>query len=511
MKQNTRFLASATALLLSLAACKTQDITPAPNAVPNGNNGGTTTPATPSAATVVQGDITSSVTWTAANQYLLKGYVYVRSGATVTIEAGTIVKGDKDTKGSLVIEPGAKIIAIGTAAKPIIFTSNQAKGSRNYGDWGGLILCGNAPVNSIVNGVKPQIEGGLSTRFGGDDENDNSGALQYVRIEFGGIAFLPNSEINGLTLAGVGRGTTIDHIQVSYSGDDAYEWFGGTVNAKYLVSHRAFDDDFDTDNGYAGKLQFLACLRDPLSADQSGSHGFESDNDATNTDNGPKTSPIFSNVTLVGPLINTGGQGAISSQYVSGVHIRRNSALSLFNSVVMGWQAGILIDGTKAGANVASGSLTIKNTLVAGSPTGSNSKGGQKDIIYIAGAGGAGSLTPTNVMSSDSSAFGAAVGPLSWLFAAANGNKKYATSEAVRLLNPFSLTSPSFLPTTTSPIVYTSSTNSAPAVPASFTDSKLSDSFFTKVNYIGAFAGTGASGDNWMANWTNFDPQNTDY
>lgn len=147
---------------------------------------------------------------------------------------------------------------------------------------------------------------------------------------------------------------------------------------------------------------------------------------------------------------------------------------------------------------------------MAGTPTGSNSVRGQKEIIYIAGSGGAGSLTPTNTMATDSSAFGAKVGPLSWLAASANANKRYVTSDAVRLLSPFNLTSPSFLPSTTSPIVYNGSTT-GPAVTASFSDAKVSDQFFTSVNYIGAFAGTGASADNWMSGWTNFDPQNTDY
>ena len=510
MKQNPFSLALVAALATALASCSTTDITPAPNASPNGNTTGGGTPTNSGPAVTVQGEITANTTWKADNKYLLKGYVYVRSGTTVTIDAGTVIKGDKDTKGSLIIEPGAKLIAIGTAAKPIIFTSNQPKGSRNYGDWGGVILCGNAPVNSIVNGTRPVVEGGPTTQYGGTDAADNSGTLQYVRIEFGGVAFSPNNEINGLTLCAVGNGTTLDHIQVSYSGDDSYEWFGGTVNAKYLVAHRGFDDDFDTDNGFSGKLQFLVSLRDPLAADQSGSKGFESDNDASNSDNLPKTNPVFSNVTLVGPLVNPNGTGGISSQYVAGVHIRRNSSLSLFNSVVMGWPAGILLDGTKAATNLANDGLKIKNTIVAGTPTGSNSVRGQKEIIYIAGSGGAGSLTPTNTMATDSSAFGAKVGPLSWLAASANANKRYVTSDAVRLLSPFNLTSPSFLPSTTSPIVYNGSTT-GPAVTASFSDAKVSDQFFTSVNYIGAFAGTGASADNWMSGWTNFDPQNTDY
>ena len=510
MKQTPFSLALVAALATALASCSTTDITPAPNASPNGNTTGGGTPTNNGPVVEVQGEIKTNTTWTAGNKYLLKGYVYVRSGTTVTIEAGTVIKGDKDTKGALIVEPGAKLLAIGTAAKPIIFTSNQPKGSRNYGDWGGVILCGNAPVNTLVGTTRPVIEGGPTTTYGGTDVADNSGVMQYVRIEFGGVAFSPNNEVNGLTLCAVGNGTTLDHIQVSYSGDDSYEWFGGTVNAKYLVAHRGFDDDFDTDNGFSGKVQFAVSLRDPLAADQSGSKGFESDNDASNSDNLPKTSPTFSNVTLIGPLANPAGAGSISSQYVAGVHIRRNSSLSLFNSVVAGWPAGILIDGTKAATNVANEGLRIKNTIVAGIPTGSNSKGGQKEIIYISGSGGAGSLTPTNTMATDSSAFGNLVGPLSWLYASANANKRYTTSDAVRLLNPFNLTSPSFLPSSTSPIVY-SSTPGKPGVPASFTDAKVSDPFFTSVNYIGAFAGTGATADNWMAGWTNFDPQNTDY
>ncbi|RZK35197.1 MAG: T9SS C-terminal target domain-containing protein, partial [Hymenobacter sp.] len=263
MKKNTLSVALL-ATLLGLAACSTKDITPAPNVTGTGTTT-PTTPTTPAVATVtVNAPITTNTTWSASSKYLLKGYVYVRSGATLTIEAGTVIFGDKDTKGALIVEPGAMLMAIGTAAKPIVFTSNQPKGSRNYGDWGGLIIAGNAPVNSIVNGVQPTIEGGPTTKYGGTNATDNSGVLQYVRLEFGGVAFSPNNEVNGLTLAGVGSSTVLDHIQVSYSGDDSFEWFGGTVNAKYLVSHRCFDDDFDTDNGFSGKIQFGVALRDPL-------------------------------------------------------------------------------------------------------------------------------------------------------------------------------------------------------------------------------------------------------
>jgi hypothetical protein len=512
MKKNLLSVGSLVALLL-VTACNKKDITPAPNTTGNGTTT-PTTPTTPTGQTVVvdggAGAITTNTTWTASNKYLLKSYVYVRSGATLTIEPGTIIFGDKDSKGALIIEPGAKIIAIGTAAKPIIFTSAQPKGSRNYGDWGGVIIAGNARVNSAVNGALPTIEGGPTTKYGSNDpakDNDNSGTMQYVRIEFGGVAFSPNNEVNGLTLAGVGNGTTLDHIQISYSGDDSFEWFGGTVNAKYLVSHRCFDDDFDTDNGFSGKVQFGVSLRDPLQADQSGSKAFESDNDASASANLPQTSAVFSNMTLVGPILNPTG-GTYSPQYTAGAHIRRNSAESILNSVFVGFPTNLLIDGAPTATNIAGNTARFRNNILAGSQVGSNSTGGQRGIIYVGPTGGAGSLTTNNVMSADSAAWGAATGPLTWL--KASGNRRYVTADNVQLLNPFNLTAPSFLPRTGSPIVAVVAPATVP-MPTDFADSKVTDSFFTKVSYVGAIDPSNTSSTNWLATWTNFDPQNTDY
>ncbi len=203
------------ALLTGFTACNKEDeddiITPP--------TGGTET---------ITGSITANTTWRAGNKYVLTGFVYVESGATLTIEPGTIIKGDKPTKGSLIVKPGAKIIAVGTQDKPIVFTSNQAAGQRAAGDWGGLVLLGKAPVNK----TPAYVEGENVSQFGGTDPADNSGQLKYVRIEFAGIAFETDKEINGLTFGGVGSGTQVDYVQVSYSGDDAYEWFGGTRQCK---------------------------------------------------------------------------------------------------------------------------------------------------------------------------------------------------------------------------------------------------------------------------------------
>jgi hypothetical protein len=263
------------------------------------------------AQVIVTGEITTNTNWTNDNIYLLDGWVYVRSGATLTIEPGTVIKGDSETKGSLIIERGAMIIADGTPEQPIVFTSQKPAGQRSYGDWGGLILCGRATVNTPENAGagtaagEAVIEGGVGSIYGGGsnpNDDDNSGIVRYVRLEFGGIPFQPNSEINGLTCGGVGRGTIIDHVQVSYSGDDGFEWFGGTVNATNLISYNNWDDDFDTDFGFRGNVQFGLVVRDPNIADQSGSNGFESDNDGQGTGNTPITQPVFSNITVVGPL-----------------------------------------------------------------------------------------------------------------------------------------------------------------------------------------------------------------
>ena len=157
--------------------------------------------------------------------YLMKGWIYVGTGSVLTIEPGTVIKGDKDTQAALIVEPGGKLIAEGTKDAPIVFTSEQPKGQRKPGDWGGLIICGNAKNNQGV--LNQQIEGGPRTKHGGNDDADNSGILRYVRVEFAGYPFQKDKEINGITFGSVGSGTTIDHLQVSYSNDDSYEWFGG--------------------------------------------------------------------------------------------------------------------------------------------------------------------------------------------------------------------------------------------------------------------------------------------
>lgn len=326
----------------------------------------------------ITANITANTTWTAGNIYLLQGQIYVKNNATLTIEPGTVIMGDKSVLGSgLFITKGAKLIAEGTENSPIVFTSNQAAGSRAAGDWGGIILMGKATTN--ITGGLANIEGiatSVDTEYGGGASpvnNDNSGVLKYVRVEFPGYAYQQDKEINGITFGAVGSETVVDFVQVSFCNDDSYEWFGGAVNAKHLVSYRGLDDDFDTDNGYSGKVQFGLIVRDPDIADQSPSstsEGFESDNDASGSANAPFTNAVFTNITAIGPFRGTIDMSAIDPKFRRGARIRRNSRLNIRNSVFMDFPTGIHIDGTASEANATGGLLIYKNNIVAGNVPG---------------------------------------------------------------------------------------------------------------------------------------------
>lgn len=421
--------------------------------------------------------------------YILKGWVYIADGAELTIEPGTIIKGDKQTKAALIAERGGKLIAQGTATEPIVFTSEEAKGNRRPGDWGGIILCGKAKNNKS----EMQIEGGPRTKHGGNDDADNSGVLSYVRIEFAGYPFQTDQEINGLTLGSVGSGTKIDHIQVSYTNDDSYEWFGGTVNCKYLVAYKGWDDDFDTDNGFSGKVQFGLSVRDSKIADVSQSNSFESDNNADGSNSEPHTSAVFSNMTLVGPMatdasfvndasyINGGNyypnNGSSLGKFQAAMHIRRDTHLNCFNSVAIGWPVGIIIDNEKGDTQGAAtaGNLKLENIWLANV----NAVGTDFNKIYVDGLYNYETKQVDETKPSFSSTF----------FKAQSGNKVYDSAEGW-----FDTTG--YQPVSGSPLLSA----------AAFTSPLLS-SGFDQVSYIGAFA----AGDTWLDGWTNFDPQNADY
>ena len=314
--------------------------------------------------------ITSDETWSGTIK--LDGWVYVDAPAVLTIQPGTIIRGE--AKSAVIIDRGAKIMAEGTSNLPIVFTSNQGAGFRNNSDWAGLIIAGKGINNLKANATNGTgdgeglTEGGTGVFHGGSDNADNSGVLKYVRIEFPGYLVSEGNEINGLSLASVGRGTVIDYVQVSHSGDDGFEWWGGAVNAKHLISYKTEDDDFDTDNGFVGMVQFGLIARDSTIVDTDAANGFESDNDASGTNNVPKTNPTFSNISGFGPSKTNSEPANLLSNHNSGsaMRIRRGSCLQVYNSVFAGWGNGLNLESANGWASAQSDSLTVQNTLIAG-------------------------------------------------------------------------------------------------------------------------------------------------
>jgi hypothetical protein len=275
---------------------------------------------------VVTGEITGEQTWTNASYYVLRGAVFVREGATLNIQAGTTVIGEAGSVGTLIVQQGGRLNAIGTREQPIVFTSDQPAGSRGRGDWGGLIINGRAPIN--LEGGRGAGEGDTGI-YGGDDPNDNSGSLQYVRVEFAGVEFSPDNELNGIAFQGVGRGGTYDHIQVHMNRDDAFEWFGGTADIKYAIASNAADDSFDWTFGWQGRAQFIAIHQRGDDADR----GIEADGSEFNNNALPRSNPQIYNLTICGdPDRNEGGESSIAAT------IRRGTAFTLRNFLITGFK-----------------------------------------------------------------------------------------------------------------------------------------------------------------------------
>jgi hypothetical protein len=428
---------------------------------------------------VFTGDVTLS-----KGTYLLKGWVYVAEGAKLRIPAGTVIKGDKQTKSALIVERGGYVEMKGNPNEPIVMTSEEEPGNRRPGDWGGLVICGKAKNNQ----KDQQIEGGPRTHHGGEDDADNSGIFQYIRVEFAGYPFDTDKEINGITLGSVGSGTVIDHIQVSYSNDDSFEWFGGAVNCSYLVAYKGWDDDFDTDNGYSGTVQYALSIRDPRIADTSQSNGFESDNNANGSDTAPFTNATFKNVTLIGPAtlknddfqnnsnyITAGNvnpnNGSKLGKFQSALQIRRSSKLNIENMLAIGFPIGVIIDGDKGKTPqyAANGEFHLKNVWLAGmTALGSDANKKYEDELLIKDKDG-------NI------SYDTSKPSYSHTFFVSEATNKVVTEAELSLTDPMN-TGQNYCPTTT-----------------------LSDG---NGGYIGAFKG---ADDNWLKGWTNFDPQNTTY
>lgn len=425
--------------------------------------------------TILEGKISADRVLKSNYVYKIRGIVYVVNNAKLTIEPGTRIEGEKGatSRGTLVITKGSQLIADATSSNPIVFTSDQASPLR--GDWGGIVILGNAKTNASFNGVAGvgSVEGGVNNAeglglYGGTNDADNSGVLRYVRIEYAGYAYLPDNELNGLTLAGVGNSTIIDYVEVYKANDDAIECFGGAVNIKHAIFISTLDDDFDTDNGWSGKVQFGIVVRDSAIADISKSEGLESDNDANGSTLLPQTNGVYSNITVIGPRKDLSNIG--SSLFLAGALIRRNSTISIFNSVIMGFPTGLIIDGSKGTPtdnNIRANTLFVKNTLIAGCAI---------PVSYSANA------VPTGWTSDSVS---------TWFLTPAYGNGIVATNDEALLTAPYNYSNPDFTPQAGSPLL----------AGASFTDPKVATGF-TPVTYRGAVGPAGTADADWWKGWS---------
>ena len=389
---------------------------------------------------VIRGRINRDLVLTNDTYWVLRGTVFVQEPARLIIQPGTRIIGETATRGTLVVERGGQIIADGTRQQPIVFTSDQPVGQRNRGDWGGLVINGRAPVNLPGNVGIGEGDTGV---YGGTDPNDNSGILRFVRVEFAGIEFSPDNELNGIAFQGVGRGTIVDHIQVSFNKDDGIEMFGGSVDIKRAVLTNIGDDSVDWTFGWNGRMQFVIVQQRGDDADK----GIEADNNGNNNDLLPRSSPTIYNATFVGDPTTTFG-----AESVEGLRLREGTAGTLRNVIVMGFKTvGVNVANPATLQQVASGALSLSHAIF---------------FDNVRGNFGSGAAT----------------------LIAANA----ATINQVdpRLVAPYSLTAPNFRPAPGSPAL-----SLAPAIPPN-------DGFFEVALFRGALDVDPAK--DWTLGWTSY-------
>ena len=406
---------------------------------------------------VVTGDVDVNETWTSANYYVLRGAVFVRSGSTLNIAAGTRIVGESGSVGTLIVERGGRLNAIGTQAAPVVFTSDQPIGQRGRGDWGGLIINGRARIN--FGSGEAAGEGDTGT-YGGTDDNDNSGILRYVRVEFGGIEFSPDNELNGIAFQAVGRGTQVDHVQSHLSRDDALEWFGGSVDGKYLVMSGAADDGLDWTFGWSGRVQFAAILQRGDDAD----NAIESDNNEFNNNVLPRSQPQVYNVTICGD------PAGIGSEVQRGANLRRGTAFTIRNFLITGMRQGFQIETT----NTATTGQVDNGTSQMGAGASWNNLNAQ------------GVVTPANAMHASVMTYMSTGRFPNIILNQAAGLNSAACNA--------SIVNPNLQP----PLASLAGGQLAPMQPPN-------DGFFEAVTFIGAVPPPPAP--NWMDGWTSF-PQN---
>jgi len=305
----------------------------------------------------ISGTISGTRNFSADTTYTLVGSVIVEDGGVINIEPGTLILGDSETNANLIVRKGGKLNAIGTPSAPIVFTSELPAGSRGRGDWGGVVLAGRSICNFLSIPGGECVGEGNTGPYGEEPPvlDDDSGHLEYVRIEYAGDEVSFGNEINALTLNAVGSGTTLQFIQTHFGLDDGFEWFGGTVDLKYALATAISDDSFDYSTGWQGRGQFWIAQQDPTDAD----NGFEVDGNEQDFDATPFTEPTIYNVTLVG-----GGAGSVSGESTRGLLLRRGTAGKLFNTIVTGFQSsGLDLDNSQTIDRANAGLLEVSNSI----------------------------------------------------------------------------------------------------------------------------------------------------
>jgi hypothetical protein len=439
----------------------------------SGGTGGTTADDGP---VEVSGEIEEDTTWTADKEYILADLTYVVNNAVLTIEPGTVIKGG-GVGSALIVTRGSRLVAEGTAEKPIVFTSNILPGLRDPGDWGGVALLGSAPIN--VPGGEAQLEGieALEDRgaYGGNDAASDCGTVKYVRIEFAGFEFSVGNELNGLTLAGCGNGTEIDFVQVHRGSDDGVEVFGGTVDLKHIIVTNAEDDSLDWDFGWTGRAQFVVIRHDPVS-----DSGFEADNGDPSTDRTPRSEPTIYNATLIG---STPTPPATTGSRSPGMVLRRGTFGHIFNTIVYNFPVsgvdirdafsadGILADETGT-AYLPELRLEIANSIFFNNGTDGTEHGDAEPTDGTTGDDDRTTInaTPVSVDESD-------------YLARAGANNQLDVDPG--LSDAVAVSQPNFVPPVSSPAAAGAATPPA--------------GFFENVSYIGALP---PGGPDWTVGWT---------
>jgi hypothetical protein len=309
----------------------------------------------------ISGTITEDMTWTQDNAYILSGGVFFGDDVnayTLTIEPGTTIYGESATDGFLVIQRGSKIIAEGTAAEPIVFTSSKNEGSRDRGDWGGLIINGRAPTNVCPDLDDCNVPGEAgSGNYGGSDAADDSGSLKYVRVEFAGTLVNDQSELNGIAFQGVGSSTDLDYVQVHMNADDGVEFFGGTASIKHLLVTGVGDDMLDWTDGWTGNAQYVVLQQ----YNDRGDRGIEADNNDPDFTAAPVSMPMIQNITIIG---GQDADGAADTSNI-GVLLRHGTGANISHAIIMGFgDACVDIDTAATFANAYDGGAYTGNLSI---------------------------------------------------------------------------------------------------------------------------------------------------